>query len=141
MGHQKFPIVSELDEAEYGSRNSAITREHIEPYLGGCTVEDAIAKNELYVLDYHDAILPYIGKINEGAGKMYASRTIFQLTKMEFLLPLVIELSLPPEKKGENGRKRVFVAPPPSVVDFEWRLAKSHVLALDSGIHELVSHW
>ena len=101
----------------------------------------AISENTLYILDYHDAIMPYVNKINEGKGKLYASRTIFHLTKMGFILPLVIELSLPPKKRGEKGKKRVFTVPPPSVVDFEWRLAKTHVSTVDCGIHELVSHW
>ena len=103
--------------------------------------QQAISENKLYILDYHDAIVPYVNKINEGSGKLYASRTIFYLTKVGFILPLVIELSLPPKKRGETGKKRVFTVPPPSVVDFEWRLAKTHVSTVDCGIHELVSHW
>eukprot|EP00250_Pteridium_aquilinum_P000048 c10063_g1_i1 orf=185-2881(-) len=138
---KEFPIKSKLDPKEYGPSSSSITDKQLERYLEGMKVDEAIEKKKLFVLNYHDAIMPYVSKINKEEGKLYASRTIFYLSRFGILLPVAIELSLPPAKKGEKGVSRVFTPPPGGLPDWEWRLAKTHVAALDSGIHQLISHW
>ena len=45
--------MSQLDEGEYGPKESAITRKHIETYLGGLTVEQAFIKPAIEVLEHN----------------------------------------------------------------------------------------
>lgn len=93
------------------------------------------------MLDYHDLLLPYVSKVREIKGTtLYGSRTIFFLTNQGTLKPLAIELTRPP-MDGKPQWKQVFTAACYSTDLWLWRLAKAHVLAHDSGYHELVSHW
>ncbi|KAG0562282.1 hypothetical protein KC19_9G133500 [Ceratodon purpureus] len=138
---REFPIKSTLDEATYGNPMSAITAKHIEPLMDGMEVPAALAEHKLFVLDYHDAFLPFVNKINESPTcKAYATRTVLFLTKEGILRPVAIELSLPHETKPGTV-KRVFTPPPIGMKDWMWELAKAHVLANDAGYHQLVSHW
>ena len=90
------------------------------------------------MLDYHDALMPYINRINKQEGKTYASRTILYLTKSGKLLPIVIELTLPPQAKGENAISRVFTSLHSECL---WHMAKTHVAVVDAGYHQVASHW
>ncbi|KAH7277877.1 hypothetical protein KP509_38G012900 [Ceratopteris richardii] len=138
----EFPMTSELDPLEYGPSTSTITSKDIELYLEGLSVEEAIKQKRLFVLDFHDAVMPYVNKINMGTnGRIYASRTVLFLTRFNMLNTIAIELSLPPPKKGLPAWNRVYKAPPPGITNWEWRLARAHVAAVDAGIHQLVSHW
>lgn len=95
-------------------------------------------------MDYHDSfITSYIAKINEGEGKAYTSRTLFFLTKAGVLLPIVIELLLPPKltSAGECWTSRVFTSPPPGKINWLWQLAKGHVALVDTVYQHLCSHW
>jgi len=105
----------------------------------------AIKQKKLFMLDYHDILLPYVSKVREIKGTtLYGSRTLFFLTEQGTLKPLAIELTRP-AMEGKPQWKQVFI--PASHSDSHptnlwlWRLAKVHVLAHDSGYHELVSHW
>ena len=101
----------------------------------------AIREKKLFILDYHDLLLPYVSKVREIKGTtLYGSRTIFFLTAQGTLKPLAIELTRPP-MDGKPQWKQVFTASCSSTDLWLWRLAKVHVLAHDSGYHELVSHW
>lgn len=136
-----FPPVSKLDPQVYGPPTSSIRAHHIEPYLEGMTAQEALKQNKLYTLDYHDAFLPYIERINDIEGsKAYASRSIFFLTRKGALMPVAIELSLP----AASGRvDRVFV-PPVTSNEHEqwlWKLAKTHAILNDTPVHQLVSHF
>lgn len=138
---REFPIKSTLDEATHGNPMSAITTQHIEPFMQGMNVPRALAEHKLFVLDYHDAFLPFANKINESPTcKAYATRTVLFLTKEGTLKPVAIELSLPQEKEPGTV-KRVFTPPPIGIKDWMWELAKAHVLANDAGYHQLGSHW
>lgn len=138
---REFPIKSKLDEDTYGDPVSAITAEHIEPFLEDMDVRTALEGHKLFVLDYHDAFLPFVSKINENpACKAYATRTFLFLTHEGILRPVAIEVSLPQE--SEPGTvKRIFTPPPMGMKDWMWELAKVHVLANDAGYHQLSSHW
>ena len=83
--------------------------------------------------------MPFINRINKQEGKMYASRTILYLTRSGKLVPVAIELTLPPKEKGESSIQRVFT--PAHAKDITWQLAKTHVAVTDAGYHQLVSHW
>ncbi|KAI5082937.1 hypothetical protein GOP47_0002680 [Adiantum capillus-veneris] len=136
-----FPPMSKLDPREYGPQVSAIRPDHIEPYLEGMTAAEALRQNKLYMLDYHDAFLPFIKRINALQNhKAYASRSIFFLTKKGALMPVAIELSLLTEKRRLD---RVFV--PPLTSDKHqhglWKLAKTHAILNDTPVHQLVSHF
>lgn len=138
---REFPIRSSLDEATYGVAISEITSQHIEPFMEEMDVSTAMAEHKLFVLDYHDAFLPFVNQINESpACKAYATRTMLFLTKEGTLRPVAIELSLLHEKEAGTV-KRVFTPPPMGMKDWMWELAKAHVLANDAGYHQLVSHW
>ncbi|KAI5057554.1 hypothetical protein GOP47_0027569 [Adiantum capillus-veneris] len=133
------PKSSSLDPEIYGQPTSSITFHHIEPLLEGLSVKKALEHKRLYILDYHDALMPFISRINDlGIGKAYASRTIFYLNKAGTLLPIAIEATLPPVQKGEKANSRVFT---PNDHLWLWRLAKIHVAIIDTGYHQLVSHW
>lgn len=138
----EWPLKSNLDPKIYGPPESAITDEIIQPKIGKDTVKEAIAQKKLYMLDYHDVLLPYVGKIRQIEGTtLYGSRTIFYLTTQGTLAPIVIELTRPPLDNKPQW-KRVYTPTFVNSTDsWLWRLAKAHVLAHDSAFHQLISHW
>ncbi|MCH91545.1 lipoxygenase, partial [Trifolium medium] len=91
----EFPQKSKVDSQLYGDNTTTITKEHLEPYMDGVNIEQAIQSNRLYILDHHDAIFPYLRKVNETGAKAYATRTIIFLQDDGTLKPLAIELSKP----------------------------------------------
>ncbi|XP_050285261.1 linoleate 13S-lipoxygenase 3-1, chloroplastic-like [Quercus robur] len=136
-----FPPVSKLDPEIYGPQESALKEEHILGYLNGMTVQQALEENKLFILDHHDAYLPFLDRINALDGrKAYATRTIFFLTCLGTLKPVAIELSLPPS--GPSSRsKRVVTPAVDATTNWMWQLAKAHVCSNDAGVHQLVNHW
>lgn len=140
---REFPIRSTLDTTTYESPLSAITAEHIEPFLEGLNVQTAVAKHKLFMLDYHDIFLPFVNKINEcPTAKAYATRTLFFTRKDGTLIPVAIELSLPPcEGNNQPATNRVVTPTALGKKNWIWELAKTHVMANDAGYHQLVSHW
>uniref|UniRef100_A0A1J3JMU6 Lipoxygenase n=1 Tax=Noccaea caerulescens TaxID=107243 RepID=A0A1J3JMU6_NOCCA len=141
---KELPIRSKLDPALYGSQESALTEEVIarEVLHYGMTIEQAFKEKRLFLLDYHDMLLPFVEKINsikEDPRKTYASRTIFLYSKTGALRPLVIELSLPPSAETEN--KFVYAHGHDATTHWIWKLAKAHVCSNDAGVHQLVNHW
>ncbi|KAG9458456.1 hypothetical protein H6P81_002964 [Aristolochia fimbriata] len=139
---QSFPPVSSLDPAIYGPPESAITEEHIKPQLEGMTVQEALEEKKLYILDHHDAYLPFIDRINAQDGrKAYATRAVFLLTAQGTLKPIAIELSLPPHATPAKGVSRVLTPPTDATTFWTWKMAKAHVSANDAGVHQLVNHW
>ncbi|KAJ7980724.1 Lipoxygenase [Quillaja saponaria] len=138
----EWPLKSKLDPSIYGPPESAITTEMIEQEIRGfITVEEAIKQKKLFILDYHDLFLPYVEKVRKIEGTtLYGSRTIFFLTPDGTLRPLAIELTRPPID-GKPQWKEVYRPAWHSTGVWLWRLAKVHVLAHDSGYHQLVSHW
>ncbi|KAJ4978367.1 hypothetical protein NE237_009147 [Protea cynaroides] len=105
------------------------------------TLDEAIERKKLFILDYHDLLLPYVHKVRELKGTtLYGSRTLFMLTHDETLRPLAIELTRPP--KDDNPMWRQVFAPGwDSTSCWLWRIAKAHVCAHDAGFHQLVVHW
>ncbi|KAG5227600.1 hypothetical protein OIU77_022285 [Salix suchowensis] len=138
----EWPIKSKLDPQIYGSPESMLTAELIEAQIGGIIeVHDAIKQRKLFILDYHDVLLPFVSKVRELEGTtLYGSRTLFFLTPDGALRPLAIELTRPPID-GKTQWKQVFTPSDHSTGQWLWMLAKAHVLAHDSGYHQLVSHW
>ncbi|KAL8137884.1 hypothetical protein V2J09_003885 [Rumex salicifolius] len=138
---KEFPIVGKLDPTVYGSQLSAITKEVLEEELNGMSLEKAIENKRLFMMDYHDLLLPFVDKINSIEGRRcYASRTIFYLNNSEVLNPIAIELSLPPTDSSP-GFKRVYTHGHDATGYWLWKLAKAHVCAVDAGVHQLVNHW
>lgn len=138
---QEFPPRSNLDPELFGSPVSAIQPEVLSPHLEGLSVSEAIKDARLFLLDYHDAYMPFINKVNALKGrKMYASRTIFFRTRAGTLTPIAIELSLPPSD-GVAGSQRVFTPAQDASSYWKWQLAKAHVSSNDAGFHQLVNHW
>ncbi|CAL9778770.1 unnamed protein product [Musa acuminata subsp. burmannicoides] len=139
---KEFPLVSKLDPEVYGPPESAMTEEMIEEEINGVmTVHEAIENKRLFMLDYHDLLLPYVHKVRELEGTtLYGSRTIFFLTNDGTLRPLAIELTIPASATGPQW-KQVFRPRRDATGAWLWRHAKSHVRAHDSCHHELISHW
>ncbi|KAL9151695.1 hypothetical protein ABFS82_11G068700 [Erythranthe guttata] len=138
---KELPIVSELDPAIYGPPESAITRELLAKELNGINVEEAIKDKKLFILDYHDLLLPFIEKMNALPDrKAYASRTVFYYGENGILRPIVIELSLPPTDSSPRN-KFVFTHGHDATTHWTWKLAKAHVCSNDAGVHQLVNHW
>ncbi|XP_077213720.1 putative linoleate 9S-lipoxygenase 5 [Tasmannia lanceolata] len=139
---QKFPPVSKLDPQAYGNQNSSITAKHIEKNLQGLTVNEALEKNKLFILDHHDMLMPYVKRINATSTKIYATRTLLFLKDDGTLTPLAIELSLPhPDGEQLGAVSRVFTPAHEGVEGSVWQLAKAYAAVNDSGVHQLVSHW
>ncbi|KAK2985862.1 hypothetical protein RJ640_009932, partial [Escallonia rubra] len=138
----EWPLKSKLDPKVYGPPESAITKELVELEIRGfMTLEEALEQKKLFMLDYHDLLLPFVNKVSEIKGTtLYGSRTIFFLTPVGTLRPLAIELTRPPSN-GKAQWKQVFMPTWDATGAWLWKLAKAHVLAHDSGYHQLVSHW
>ncbi|PON52462.1 Lipoxygenase [Parasponia andersonii] len=138
---REFPILSKLDPALYGPPESAITKELIEQELGGMSVEKVIEDKKLFILDFHDMLLPFMEKMNSLPGrKAYASRTVFFHTKSGALRPIAIELSPPPSPSSPQN-KQVYTHGHDATTHWIWKLAKAHVCSNDGGVHQLVNHW
>ncbi|GER25062.1 lipoxygenase [Striga asiatica] len=137
----EWPLKSELDPKIYGPAESAITTELVEKEIGGfITVDEALKQKKLFILDYHDVFLPYVNKVRALEGTtFYGSRTLFCLMPEGVLRPVAIELVRPPIDEKPQW-KEVYVPcwNPTSI--WLWRLAKAHVLAHDSGFHQLRTH-
>ena len=103
----------------------------------------AIKDKKLFMLDYHDILLPFVNRVrdhSEGT-TLYGSRTLFFLNADGTLRLLAIELTRP-KANGKPQWKQVFTPSNSHSTDvWLWRFAKVHVLAHDSGHHQLVSHW
>ncbi|XP_061976799.1 probable linoleate 9S-lipoxygenase 5 isoform X1 [Populus nigra] len=139
---QEFPPASKLDPKAYGNQNSSIRKELIEENMNGLTVDQALKSNRLYILDHHDALIPYLRRINSTSTKTYASRTILLLQDDGTLKPLAIELSLPHPQGDHHGAvSKVFTPAEHGVEGSVWQLAKAYAAVNDSGYHQLVSHW
>ncbi|KAG4210191.1 hypothetical protein ERO13_A02G031300v2 [Gossypium hirsutum] len=139
---EEFPPASKLDPSVYGNQNSTITKEHIEMNMNGLTVEEALKGNKLFILDHHDALMPYIRWINSTSTKTYATRTLFLLQDDGMLKPLAIELSLPhPQGDSHGAVSKVFTPAVDGIEGSIWQLAKAYAAVNDSGYHQLISHW
>ncbi|KAL8170849.1 hypothetical protein V2J09_022653, partial [Rumex salicifolius] len=138
----EWPLKSKLDPNIYGPPESALTTEVVQQIIGGFySVEEAIKQKKLFIIDYHDIFLPYVNKVRELKGTtMYGSRTLFCLMPDETLMPIAIELTRPPSD-GKPLWKEVYTPIGGSTDSWLWKFAKAHVLAHDSGYHQLVSHW
>ncbi|KAK3418913.1 hypothetical protein EUGRSUZ_H04662 [Eucalyptus grandis] len=138
---KEFPILSQLDPAVYGPPESALTKDLIEQELHGMSVNRAIEEKRLFIIDYHDMLLPFVDKINSLPDrKTYASRTILFYNPAGSLKPIAIELSLPPTP-SKPWNKRVYTQGHDATAHWIWKQAKAHVSANDGGIHQLVNHW
>ncbi|PSS28777.1 Lipoxygenase [Actinidia chinensis var. chinensis] len=140
---REFPIVSKLDPAVYGPPESAITKDLIEQelHMHRMSVEEAIENKRLFILDYHDMLLPFMERMNSLPGrKAYASRTVFLYTRTGFLRPITIELSLPPTPSSPENT-HVYTHGHDNTAHWIWKLAKAHVCSNDAGVHQLVNHW
>ncbi|XP_031474199.1 probable linoleate 9S-lipoxygenase 5 [Nymphaea colorata] len=141
-GLAEFPPTSKLDPAIYGPQKSTITAEHIEKFLQGLTVHEALKKHRLFILDHYEAIMPYVNRINTTGNKIYASRTLLFLKNDGTLTPLAIELCLPNQEGQDHGADRKVYTPADDGVQGSlWQLAKAYAAVDDSGYHHLISHW
>nr|XP_043625443.1 probable linoleate 9S-lipoxygenase 5 [Erigeron canadensis] len=143
---EEFPPASKLDLAKYGNQTSSMTKEDLEPNMNGLTVEQALDSKKLFILDHHDALMPYLKIINTTASKIYATRTVLLLQDDGTLKPLAIELSLPKTEPNSKGCTSEVYTPPcisceDDVEGTIWQLAKAYVAVNDSGYHQLISHW
>ncbi|CAF2176734.1 hypothetical protein BRARA_G01999 [Brassica rapa] len=138
----EWPLQSKLDPAVYGDPNSLITWEIVEKEIRGVmSVDEALKNKRLFMLDYHDLLLPYVNKVRELDDTMlYASRTLFFLSDDSTLRPVAIELTRPPDVNRPQW-KQVFTPGYDATSCWLWKLAKTHVVAHDAGYHQLISHW
>ncbi|KAA8545127.1 hypothetical protein F0562_019984 [Nyssa sinensis] len=139
---QEFPPTSKLDPKVYGNQTSSMTEEHITSNLDGLTIDKAIKNGKLFILDHHDALMPYLNRINATSTKIYATRTLLFLNKDGTLKPLAIELSLPNPEGGQFGAvSKVYTPAQHGREGTIWQLAKAYVAVNDSGYHQLICHW
>lgn len=105
-----------------------------------CLIQ-ALKQKKLFILDYHDLFLPYVHKVRElEDNTLYGSRAVFFLTLDGTLQPIAIELTRPATPTKPQWRQ-VFTPTWDATGAWLWRLAKVHVIAHDTGYHQLVSHW
>ncbi|CAI9118507.1 OLC1v1020087C2 [Oldenlandia corymbosa var. corymbosa] len=139
---QEFPPTSKLDPEVYGDQNSRIRWKHIEKNMNGLSIDTALKQNKLFILDYHDTLMPYLERINTTNTETYATRTLLLLQDDDTLKPLAIELSLPhPEGLKNGATSQVFIPAEHGVEGSIWQLAKAYVAVNDSRYHQLISHW
>ncbi|XP_020590849.1 probable linoleate 9S-lipoxygenase 5 [Phalaenopsis equestris] len=139
---KEFPPTSNLDSTLYGDQNSTITAEHIEKNLEGLTAEEALSSNRLFIINYHDALMPYLSRINSTSSKIYATRTLYFLRDDDTLKPVAVELSLPHPEGERHGAVSTVYTPADSGIEAAiWHLAKGFVAVNDYGVHQLISHW
>ncbi|KAI7747811.1 hypothetical protein M8C21_005347, partial [Ambrosia artemisiifolia] len=139
---KEFPPKSKLDAEVYGNQHSSIKSHHIEEHLDGLDVDEVVKANKIFILDYHDALMPYMKRINATSSKTYATRTLLLLQNDGTLKPIAIELSLPHPDDEKLGAVSKVCTPAKLGVEAEiWKLAKTYVAVNDSGVHQLVSHW
>ncbi|MCL7029484.1 hypothetical protein MKW94_017700 [Papaver nudicaule] len=140
---KEWPLKSELDPEIYAPQDSLITTELVERQIRGVmTVQEAMKKKRLFVIDYHDLFLPYVNRVRELEGTtLYGSRSLFFLEDDSTLKPIAIELTRP--KNGNKPYWRdVFTASRCNATScWLWKMAKVHATANDSGYHQLYSHW
>ncbi|KAL8100220.1 putative linoleate 9S-lipoxygenase 5 [Apium graveolens] len=138
----EFPPTSKLDPKVYGNQTSSVTRGHIEKNMNGLTVNKAIRRKRLFILDHHDALMPYLRRINTTTTKTYATRTLLLLQDNGNLKPLAIELSLPHAQGDIHGAtSQVYTPSEDGTEGSVWQLAKAYAAVSDSGYHQLISHW
>ncbi|KAG2317397.1 hypothetical protein Bca52824_020519 [Brassica carinata] len=139
---KEFPPKSNLDSEKYGNQHSSIRKEHIEPHMNGINVQEALEQHKLYILDHHDALMPYLTRINSTNTKTYATRTLLLLQEDGTLKPLAIELSLSHAQGESHGSvSKIFTPSEKGVEGSVWQLAKAYAAVNDSGYHQLISHW
>uniref|UniRef100_A0A5B7B1M6 Lipoxygenase n=1 Tax=Davidia involucrata TaxID=16924 RepID=A0A5B7B1M6_DAVIN len=138
---QEFPPTSKLDPEVYGNQISSIPKGYIETNLDGLTFEEAIKNNRIFILDHHDAFMPYLRQMNTTSSRTYATRTILFLQRDGNFKPLAIELSLPHPGGDQFGAiSKVCTPAEHGVQGSIWHLAKAYVAVNDSG-YQLISHW
>ncbi|KAL1209796.1 Lipoxygenase 2 [Cardamine amara subsp. amara] len=140
---QEWPLTSKLDPAVYGDPTSLITWEIVEREIkGNMSVDEALKNKKLFMLDYHDLLLPYVNKVRELENNtmLYASRTLFFLSDDSTLRPVAIELTRPPDINRPQW-KQVFTPGYDATSCWLWSLAKTHAISHDAGYHQLISHW
>ncbi|CAA7395412.1 unnamed protein product [Spirodela intermedia] len=136
----EFPPVSNIDPSIYGNQNSTMTADQIEKNMNGLTVDEALKKKKLFILNHHDALMPYLERINSTNNRIYATRTVLLLQDDGTLKPLAIELSLPIQGK-KGAVSKVYTPADHGVEGTLWQLAKAYAAVNDSGVHQLISHW
>ncbi|KAL6964783.1 Lox4p [Sarracenia purpurea var. burkii] len=139
---QEFPPNSKLNPKVYNSEASSKTKEGIEKNLEGLTIDEALRNKKLFILDYHDVMMPYLSRINTTPTKIYATRTLLFLKSDGTLKPLAIEMSLPGPEEDELGEVSEVYTPAEHGAEATiWQLAKAYVAVNDSGYHQLICHW
>ncbi|KAL7235183.1 hypothetical protein ACSBR1_018639 [Camellia fascicularis] len=146
---QEFPPYSKLNPKVYNNEANSKTKESIEKNLEGLTIDEALKNKKLFILDYHDALMPYLKRINSTSSKTYATRTLLFLKNDGILKPLAIELSkfqeedqLRVPEEEQLGEESVVYTPVEHGAEGTiWQLAKAYVAVNDSGYHQLICHW
>ncbi|KAG2379963.1 Seed linoleate 9S-lipoxygenase [Vigna angularis] len=125
-------------------QRSTVTKEILEKNMNGVKVDKAFANNKLFILDYYEAFMAYLGKINDlPSAKAYATRTFLFLQDDGTLKPLAIELNKPHQCPCDHPNVETTVVLPADkgVESTIWLLAKAHVVVNDTNYHQLISHW
>ncbi|KAH0919528.1 hypothetical protein HID58_027188 [Brassica napus] len=137
---QEWPLKSKLDPAVYGDPNSLITSEIVEREIKGVmSFDEALENKRLFMLDYHDLLLPYVNKVRElDDSTLYASRTLFFLNDDSTLRPVAIELTRPQDVNSPQWRQ-LFTPGYDATSCWLWSLAKTHAITHDAAANRQLS--
>ncbi len=101
-----------------------------------------MSQKKLFVVDYHDLFLPWVGRINAlENSKQYATRSLFFLSSDGTLKVLAIELTRPPKTAGGEKISQVFTpSTDSSKPDYLFQLAKAHATNNEMTVHQSINH-
>ncbi|WZZ67912.1 hypothetical protein YC2023_079282 [Brassica napus] len=137
---KEWPLKSKLDPVVYGDPNSLITSEIVEREIKGVmSFDEALENKRLFMLDYHDLLLPYVNKVRElDDSTLYASRALFFLSDDSTLRPVAIELTRPQDVNRPQWRQ-VFTPGYDATSCWLWSLAKTHTISHDAAANRQLS--
>jgi hypothetical protein len=112
-----------------------VTDADVATLLEGRTLGDGVKDGRLWVLDHHSSYIDYVERVtapNTTSSVLYAGRCILYTRNSGVTVPVSIEL------ETLDQAMRVYT---PNLSAEVWLLAKLVIASLDSGVHQLVSHW
>eukprot|EP00884_Botryococcus_braunii_P020124 jgi/Botrbrau1/6796/Bobra.0057s0028.1 len=103
-------------------------------------LDELISNGRIFGLDYDAGYRQYLEKVNIGEGRqLYAAKALLLHTNAGYLIPVGIQLAtILNSKVSKEVETKLYT---PGLGEEEWGAAKLVFNSLDSGQHQLISHW